>query len=78
MCRDPDDDDVLALALAAQVEMIVSDDDELLVLGNFDGNPSPTPLKPFGALTVVLQEAKLDTRWPGRLVEPQKNPSTGT
>ena len=39
VCRDPDDDEVLALALAAQVELIVSGDDDLLVLGSFEGIP---------------------------------------
>ena len=37
VCRDPDDDEVLALALAAQVELIVSGDDDLLSLGSFEG-----------------------------------------
>ena len=39
VCRDPDDDAVLALALAAQVDLIVSGDDDLLVLGSFEGVP---------------------------------------
>ncbi len=39
VCRDPDDDAVLALALAAQVDLIVSGDDDLLVLGSFEGIP---------------------------------------
>ena len=39
VCRDPDDDAVLALALAAKVELIVSGDDDLLVLGSFEGIP---------------------------------------
>lgn len=39
VCRDPDDDDVLALALAAQADLIVSGDQDLLVLGQFDGIP---------------------------------------
>ena len=39
VCRDPDDDEVLALALAAQVDLIVSDDDDLLVLQTFEGIP---------------------------------------
>jgi putative PIN family toxin of toxin-antitoxin system len=33
--RDPDDDQVLACALAAQVDAIVSGDDDLLSLGSF-------------------------------------------
>ena len=39
VCRDPDDDAVLALALGAQVDLIVSGDDDLLVLGSFEGIP---------------------------------------
>ena len=77
VCRDPDADDVLALA--AQVGMIVSDDDDLLVLGNFDGIPVVNAAEALQhALPAALQEARLDPWWPGRLVETQKNPSTGT
>lgn len=39
VCRDPDDDAVLALAMAAQADLIVSGDDDLLSLGNFEGIP---------------------------------------
>ena len=42
VCRDPDDDDVLALALAAQANLIVSGDQDLLVLGQFEGIPIVT------------------------------------
>ena len=41
--RDPDDDEVLALALAARVDLIVSGDDDLLVLRVFEGIPIVTP-----------------------------------
>lgn len=37
VCRDPDDDQVLALALAAKVELIVSGDNDLLSLKSFEG-----------------------------------------
>ena len=37
VCRDPDDDAVLACALAAQVDLIVSGDADLLVLDQFQG-----------------------------------------
>lgn len=37
VCRDPDDDQVLALALAAKAELIVSGDADLLSLGSFEG-----------------------------------------
>jgi putative PIN family toxin of toxin-antitoxin system len=36
VCRDPDDDAVLALAVAAQAELIVSGDADLLVLGSYE------------------------------------------
>lgn len=37
VCRDPDDDAVLALAIAANADWIISGDSDLLVLGNFQG-----------------------------------------
>lgn len=43
VCRDPDDDKVLALALAARVELIVSGDRDLLVLQQFEGMPIVDP-----------------------------------
>lgn len=39
VCRDPDDDEVLALARTARVDLIVSGDADLLVLEAFDGMP---------------------------------------
>ncbi len=39
VCRDPDDDAVLALALAANAALIVSGDNDLLVLGSYAGTP---------------------------------------
>ena len=39
ICRDPDDDAVLACALAAQADFIVSGDQDLLVLQVFEGIP---------------------------------------
>lgn len=39
VARDPDDDQVLACALAAQVDFIVTGDGDLLTLGNFQGIP---------------------------------------
>ncbi len=41
--RDPDDVAVLACALAARVDAIVSGDADLLVLGNFRGIPILSP-----------------------------------
>jgi uncharacterized protein len=43
VCRDPDDDAVLALALAAQADVIVSGDDDLLSLSRFAGIPIVNP-----------------------------------
>jgi uncharacterized protein len=41
--RDPDDDAVLALAVAAQPDLIISGDRDLLVLGAHAGIPIVTP-----------------------------------
>jgi len=41
--RDPDDDSVLACALAVSADLIVSGDDDLLVLKYFQGIPIATP-----------------------------------
>ena len=43
VCRDPDDDRVLALALAAKVDLIVSGDKDLLSLSRFQGIPIVAP-----------------------------------
>ena len=51
--RDPDDDDVLALAIAAQVDLIVSGDDVLLVLQVFEGIPIVTPAQAI-SLTAAI------------------------
>ncbi len=39
VCRDPDDDHLLALALAARADLIISGDDDLLSLQSFSGIP---------------------------------------
>ncbi len=39
ICRDPDDDAVLACALAARADLIVSGDDDLRALGVFENIP---------------------------------------
>jgi len=51
VCRDKDDDAVLALALAAQADMIVSGDDDLLSINLFEGIPI---LSPAQALHKIL------------------------
>jgi putative PIN family toxin of toxin-antitoxin system len=43
VCRDKDDDAVLALALAAQADIVISGDDDLLCLVSFEGIPILTP-----------------------------------
>jgi putative PIN family toxin of toxin-antitoxin system len=43
VCRDPDDDAILALAVAAHAEMIVTGDKDLLVLGSYAGIPILNP-----------------------------------
>lgn len=45
VCRDPDDDAVLALAIAAEADLIVSGDDDLLSLIHFEGIPILTPVQ---------------------------------
>lgn len=40
--RDPDDDEVLACAIAADADLIVSGDGDLLTLGSFRGIPIVT------------------------------------
>jgi len=43
ICRDPDDDAVLAVAIAANVDFIVSGDNDLLVLKRYQHIPIVTP-----------------------------------
>lgn len=43
VCRDPNDDAVLACAIAAQVDLIVSGDQDLLVLKRYQYIPIVTP-----------------------------------
>jgi uncharacterized protein len=52
VCRDPDDDAVLACAIAAQVDAIVSGDDDLLTLKEFQGIPILSPAEALQRLTV--------------------------
>ena len=48
VCRDPDDDEVLALALLAQAQAIVSGDNDLLVPQSFEGIAIITALQLAG------------------------------
>ena len=43
VCRDHDDDELLALAIAAQADLIVSGDNDLLALQQFNGIPILSP-----------------------------------
>ena len=43
VCRDPDDDQVLALAVAAEADLIVTGDKDLLVLGRHEEVDIVTP-----------------------------------
>jgi putative PIN family toxin of toxin-antitoxin system len=55
VCRDPDDDQVLALAIAAKVELIVSGDNDPLLLGSFEGIPIIAPAQ---AVSVIEATGK--------------------
>jgi putative PIN family toxin of toxin-antitoxin system len=48
--RDPDDDAVLAVAVAARAHLIVSGDGDLLVLGSYLGIPIVTPAEALAML----------------------------
>ncbi len=43
VCRDPDDGQVPALAIAAKVELVVSGDNDLPSIGSFEGIPIIAP-----------------------------------
>jgi putative PIN family toxin of toxin-antitoxin system len=49
--RDPDDDAVLALAVAAQPDLIISGDADLLTLGSHAGIPIVTPAEALARLS---------------------------
>ncbi len=53
VCRDPDDDAVLALAVAARVDLIVSGDGDLLSLGGFRGIPIITPAEAIAKISPI-------------------------
>jgi putative PIN family toxin of toxin-antitoxin system len=43
VCRDPDDDEVLAVAAAAKAEAVVTGDEDLLILKSYSGIPILSP-----------------------------------
>lgn len=44
-CRDPDDDKFLALALAGEADVLITDDGDLLMLDPFEGLPIVSPTR---------------------------------
>ena len=52
VCRDPDDDAVLAAAIAGQVDLIVSGDNDLLVLKQYQNIPILSPADALGFIEV--------------------------
>jgi uncharacterized protein len=56
VCRDPDDDAVLALGIAAQAELIVSGDKNLLVLVQHEGMPVVTARTAIEALEARFKQ----------------------
>ena len=46
VCRDPDDDLILAAALAAEANLLVTGNQDLLVIKEFEGIPILTPREP--------------------------------
>jgi putative PIN family toxin of toxin-antitoxin system len=55
VCRDPDDDAMLALAVAAQVDFIISGDDDLLTLEHYEGILIISPSKAIELIKVNQQ-----------------------
>ncbi len=43
ICRDPDDDAILACALAGEADYLITGDTDLLALKNFEGTPILSP-----------------------------------
>lgn len=43
VCRDPQDDAILATAVAARADLLVTGDKDLLVIGSFQGIPIVPP-----------------------------------
>jgi putative PIN family toxin of toxin-antitoxin system len=62
VCRDPDDDEVLALAIAAKVELIVSGDNDLLSLRSFQGIPILAPAEAVSLIGATGNPSSTDFR----------------
>ena len=56
VCRDPDDDQILATAVAARADCLVTGDTDLLVLDRYAGIPIVRPAD-FWALEARQQES---------------------
>ncbi|MGH7429716.1 MAG: putative toxin-antitoxin system toxin component, PIN family [Candidatus Methylomirabilaceae bacterium] len=59
VCRDPDDDIVLACAVMGQADYIISGDQDLLVLNTHEGIPIVTPR---GFVTILPGEGAVESR----------------
>jgi hypothetical protein len=57
VCRDPDDNKLLEIAIAGRADCLVTGDQDLLVLDPFHGIPILTPAK---FLTIVSQGTSAD------------------
>lgn len=55
VCRDPDDDELLALAVASQADLIASGDNDPLVLLQFDGIPILDPVRALARLGIIAK-----------------------
>ena len=55
VCRDPDDDELLAVAIAGKVDLIISGDNDLLTLGSFRGMPIVAPGDALAYLAAPLE-----------------------
>lgn len=53
VCRDSDDDEVLALAISAQADLIISGDNDLLMLQQFNSIPILTPAQAAAMLEAL-------------------------
>jgi len=51
VCRDPDDDKVLALAVAARVDLVISGDNDLLSLVSFEGIQIVSPAQALKSIS---------------------------